>query len=196
MSEILKILWILIVNVSSLNAGILSPPCRNTFGDTGNCLSDTDCKKINGIPIGVCTSLGSKCCHSLSCSHENLKALNETHSRRKRSIINELHAASIEPACGYAESKNDINDQALDEILPRSARSRQEQLINGLNLENINRFPWMLGLWKSTFFNSFLPTCGAALISLKHAITAAHCVSDQKVMLYTACYSTINAIYF
>ena len=46
-------------------------------------------KKINGIPIGVCTSLGSQCCHSLSCSHENLKALNETHSRRKRSIINE-----------------------------------------------------------------------------------------------------------
>lgn len=43
----------------------------------------------------------------------------------------------------------------------------------------------MLGLWKkSQLFKprGFLPTCGAALISLKHALTAAHCVNDHSTV--------------
>ena len=52
-------------------------------------------------------------------------------------------------------------------------------------MNDIARFPWMLGLWKkSQLFKprGFLPTCGAALISLKHALTAAHCVNDHSTV--------------
>ena len=43
-----------------------------------------------------------------------------------------------------------------------------------------NRFPWMLALWL-VHLTFKAPTCGAALVSNRHAITAAHCVNDVGV---------------
>ena len=146
--------------------------CHSKYGDEGHCLSESECSEIRGIPTGMCSSNKFQCCHSLSCSLETLERLNSTQTRRKRSIIGQVHPASMEPACGLRLSRR---------VNPRF--SRQKQLINGQDLLHIAKFPWMLGLWKkSQLFNprGFLPTCGAALISLKHALTAAHCVNDHR----------------
>lgn len=78
-----------------------------------------------------------------------------------------------------AVSPNDVNTFADRTPLSRPRGiGRDAQLINGNSIEGDNMFPWMLALWQDMGSGLIVPTCGAALISRTHAISAAHCVLD------------------
>ena len=58
--------------------------------------------------------------------------------------------------------------------------SRQSQLVNGVSLNfDDNRFPWMLALWL-VHLTFKAPTCGAALISNRHATLWARIAQNVK----------------
>jgi len=92
--------------------------------------------------------------------------------------------AQVDPMCGLRLGSDETQHishrgSPLQSIRSPHSRifSRQSQLINGVTLKfDDNRFPWMLALW-TIQFNLKAPTCGAALVSYRHVITAAHCVN-------------------
>ena len=134
---------------------------------------------FSGIPLGSCSTVKDLvCCHELSCSLKELEHLESDDflKRKKRSTSDIVDLSIVEPLCGFS------HDPRLDQKMSRlSQQMRFGQLISGIDVHDSAKYPWMLSLWKSSDSEkkTFLPTCGAALISLRHAITAAHCVNNQ-----------------
>ena len=134
---------------------------------------------FSGIPLGSCSTVKDLvCCHELSCSLKELEHLESDDflKRKKRSTSDIVDLSIVEPLCGFS------HDPRLDQRMSRlSQQMRFGQLISGIDVHDSAKYPWMLSLWKSSDSEkkTFLPTCGAALISLRHAITAAHCVNNQ-----------------
>lgn len=53
-------------------------------------------------------------------------------------------------------------------------RGRNSRIVGG-NVTKPNEYPWVVGLWREDIQRIY---CGAAVISDKHVITAAHCVNS------------------
>ena len=92
-------------------------------------------------------------------------------------IIQRVSAGSmistlIDQRCGLKDNQNSQNGPP---------QGRASQIINGLKVNwKLNPYPWMLGIWEDQQ-TRVVPSCGAALISTKYAITAAHCISNPEV---------------
>ena len=153
--------------------------CVNPNNDQGVCVRPESCFASKGIYIGRCPSLtDSACCLQLSCTSDLIQELERT--RKKRSLRSPIFlnndimlSATIDSRCGW---KSKETSRALS-----TTRSRSSQIVNSLKVNwEKNPYPWMLGLWVDQF-SRVIPSCGAALISTKHAITAAHCIGNPKV---------------
>ena len=57
-------------------------------------------------------------------------------------------------------------------------KNTRRRVVGGQSVE-VNEYPWMVGLLRS---GSRHPSCGAALISSRWLVTAAHCVTDTWVL--------------
>ena len=165
----------LIAPLKSASSLHRSPRCKNQYGDLGICVPFEDCKKSDGINIGFCSSKLISCCHILPCSNlTELFSNTPRRSKRDHKTRPVLFKAQVDPVCGLRFDDEFLEDQ-------KENGGREAQLIGGVSLDFAdNRVPWMLGLWVRHFPLS-IPTCGAALISTRHAITAAHCVENHRV---------------
>ena len=147
--------------------------CINPNKDQGVCTHPETCFTSKGIFLGKCPSETEvACCLKLPCStdlEQHMESFRK--KRKKRSLITSLISTDIDDRCGLKTTLK----------VSSSITSRSSQILNAfkVNWEN-NPYPWMLGLWMDQQ-NGVIPSCGAALISTRHAITAAHCITNPKV---------------
>jgi hypothetical protein len=179
-------LFELALGASVFNTAHFGNVCKNHYGDLGTCSSASDCSNKRGVAIGWCFSSSQEvCCHSsLPCSQLSNEIFRGQPPRRIRraTIISNLFPAHIDPVCGLSEKDSSSFDQ------------RDVHLVNGVDISGNNHmYPWMLALW-IRFKGFSVPTCGAALISNRHAITAAHCVSNSKLRFILRGGSVINRL--
>ena len=144
--------------------------CINPNKDQGVCTRPETCFTSKGIFLGKCPSETEvACCLKLPCSTDLEQHMESFRKKRKKRSITSLISTDIDERCGQKTP------------LKVSLMSRSSQILNAfkVNWEN-NPYPWMLGLWIDQE-RGVIPSCGAALISTKHAITAAHCILNPKV---------------
>ena len=154
--------------------------CINKNSDLGVCIRPDSCFASKGVFLGRCPGDEEiACCMKLSCTSDfENHMISFRKKRKKRSVIGPLISALIDQRCGL---KQDVSGTS-------TARSRSSQIVNGLKVNwKLNPYPWMLGLWEVQHLR-VVPSCGAALISTKYAITAAHCISNPKVNSAMICF--------
>eukprot|EP00095_Tigriopus_kingsejongensis_P009340 maker-scaffold362_size196086-snap-gene-0.23 protein:Tk09340 transcript:maker-scaffold362_size196086-snap-gene-0.23-mRNA-1 annotation:"ovochymase-2" len=152
--------------------------CVNSHGDFGVCTDHVSCEESNGLHIAFCPLAGvpgaGSCCYHLPCSE------NFTHEH----ILNALKQYGLRNAPSHKMMTDGTNPFAAVPFsqfcghLPSSMRNGH--IVSRLTTDQV--YPWLLSLWIRLRISTdveALPICGAALITNRHAITAAHCIAKM-----------------